>query len=193
MSHRDSPIKTNKELSKPMDFFNVGFVGVAGGGGFEATGGTESETGGYKYHIFESNGSSTQTTGTLTVVSGSADMEYVVIAGGGGSGTSYGGGGGAGGLITGTLTGQDSNVTTYSGKGGAGGAGGGWNNGSNGTNSWLVANSTSSTVSIGGGYGSTGGFGNGGSGAGGNGGSGGGSNGGGSSGTAGQGNNGGSG
>ena len=29
MSHRDSPIKKNKELNKPMDIMNVGFVGVA--------------------------------------------------------------------------------------------------------------------------------------------------------------------
>ena len=33
MSHRDSPIKKNKELKKPMDLMNVGFVGAAGGGG----------------------------------------------------------------------------------------------------------------------------------------------------------------
>ena len=33
MSHRDSLIKTNKELSKPMDFFNVGFTGNVGSGG----------------------------------------------------------------------------------------------------------------------------------------------------------------
>jgi hypothetical protein len=32
MSHRDSPIKKNKELSKPMDLMNVGFVGAVGGG-----------------------------------------------------------------------------------------------------------------------------------------------------------------
>ena len=31
MSHRDSLIKKNKELSKPMDLMNVGFVGAAGG------------------------------------------------------------------------------------------------------------------------------------------------------------------
>jgi len=35
MSHRDSTIKTNKELSKPMDLFNVGFVGNVGGGEIE--------------------------------------------------------------------------------------------------------------------------------------------------------------
>ena len=32
MSHRDSPIKKNKELKKPMDLFNTGFVGIVGGG-----------------------------------------------------------------------------------------------------------------------------------------------------------------
>ena len=167
MEKLDSHIDKYKELKEPHTGIGFGVVSSSGAGGIDASGGIESETGGYKYHIFESNGSSNQTVGTLTILAGSADMEYVVIAGGGGAGTSYGGGGGAGGLITGTLTGQESNVTTYSGKGGAGGAGGGWNNGSNGTNSWLVANSTSSTVAIGGGYGSTGGFGNGGSGAGG--------------------------
>ena len=31
MSHRDLPIKKNRELSKPMDLMNVGFVGTAGG------------------------------------------------------------------------------------------------------------------------------------------------------------------
>jgi hypothetical protein len=35
MSHRDSPIKKNKELFKPMDIMNVGFVGAAGGGGWD--------------------------------------------------------------------------------------------------------------------------------------------------------------
>ncbi len=30
MAHRDNPIKKNKELSKPMDLMNVGFVGNVG-------------------------------------------------------------------------------------------------------------------------------------------------------------------
>ena len=37
MSHRDSLIKNNKELKKPLDLFNVGFVGSAG---ITASGGT---------------------------------------------------------------------------------------------------------------------------------------------------------
>ena len=31
MSHRDSPIKKNRELFKPMDLMSIGFVGAAGG------------------------------------------------------------------------------------------------------------------------------------------------------------------
>lgn len=38
MSHRDSPIKKNKELKKPMDIMNVGFVGAAGGDGIVGDG-----------------------------------------------------------------------------------------------------------------------------------------------------------
>jgi hypothetical protein len=125
MSHRDGIIKKNKELSKPMDLFNVGFVGnIGSGGALEASGGTESETGGYKYHTFSSDDSSNQTVGTLTISAGSADIEYLIVAGGGGSGNFYSGGGGAGGMLTGTLTDQGSNVVAHVGLKGSAGAGG---------------------------------------------------------------------
>ena len=68
---------------------------------FEASGGTESEAGGYKYHTFNSNG-------TFTISSGAADLEYLLVAGGGGGGTAgsggnnAAGGGGAGGSLEGT-------------------------------------------------------------------------------------------
>ena len=79
MSHRDSPIKTNKELSKPMDIMNVGFVGVAGGGAeLNITGGTTSSAGGYNYNLFTSSGSIT--------VEGGGDIEMVIVGGGGGAG-----------------------------------------------------------------------------------------------------------
>lgn len=59
---------------------------------FTATGGTVTESGGYKIHTFTSSG-------TFTVESGTAEVEYLVIAGGGGGGRggNPGGGGGAGG------------------------------------------------------------------------------------------------
>ena len=61
MSHRDSPIKKNKELKKPMDIMNVGFVGVAGAsGGAEVTshsGGTKTTVGSYTNYTYLSSGS----------------------------------------------------------------------------------------------------------------------------------------
>ena len=59
---------------------------------FSATGGTETTSGGYKYHTFTSSGTFT------TEASGTVD--YLVIAGGGGGAGIHGGGGGAGGYIS---------------------------------------------------------------------------------------------
>jgi len=61
-----------------------------------ATGGTETEVGGYKIHTFTNVGPD-----TFTVTSGSCDAEVLVVAGGGGGGGMlfHGAGGGAGGLI----------------------------------------------------------------------------------------------
>jgi hypothetical protein len=69
----------------------------------EATGGTVTTIGGYRYHTFTSNG-------TLSV-SNSGPVEYLVVAGGGGIRTDNGGGGGAGGMLTGT---QAVSATSYS-------------------------------------------------------------------------------
>ena len=66
---------------------------------FSATGGTEIQSGGFKYHVYSSTGPSS------FVVSGSTPgtIEFILVAGGG-AGGSYGwsgGGGGAGGIVHG--------------------------------------------------------------------------------------------
>ena len=89
---------------------------------FVATGGSTSTSGGYKYHIFN-------TSGTFSVTSGSNAAQVLVVAGGGGGGSggnSAGGGGGAGGLVYNSsysLSVGDYTVTV--GNGGAGGIRGG--------------------------------------------------------------------
>ncbi len=119
MSHRDSLIKKNKELSKPMDLFNTGFVGAAGGGAaLETTGGAESTTSGYKYHVFTTTGSTLTFTTTADV-----DVDFLLIGGGGGGGGEGGGGGGSGGGLyqSGrTLTASSSPYSIVIGTGGAG-------------------------------------------------------------------------
>lgn len=69
-------------------------------GSFTITGGTTTsegiESGGYTYVVFTSPGTAT--------VTGSGNVDYLVIAGGGGGGTGTGGGGGAGGVRSGTIT-----------------------------------------------------------------------------------------
>ena len=57
---------------------------------FAATGGTITESQGYRIHTFTSSG-------TFTVTKGQAEVEYVVVGGGGAGGADDGGGGGAGG------------------------------------------------------------------------------------------------
>ena len=116
MSHRDSLIKKNKELSKPMDLMNVGFVGVVGGGGFEVVsgGGTTSTNGDYTYHTYSSPGTvNLVTTGTITV--------NFVLMGGGGSGRASWGAGGSGGALAG-VTGSTLSAGTHAVVVGAGGS-----------------------------------------------------------------------
>ena len=107
---------------------------------FQASGGTVSTAGGYKYHTFTSSGS-------FVVESGSQSVEYLVVAGGagGGFGGGLGGGGGAGGYISSTAT---VTTQTYTITVGAGGAGGTSGDGVNGSNSVF-----SSATAIGGGGG----------------------------------------
>jgi len=84
-------------------------------GTLQATGGTITESGGYRIHTFTSSG-------TFEIIGGYSELEYLIIAGGGGGGTSganYCGGGGAGGLLQGNL---DGFVKTYPVVVGAGGA-----------------------------------------------------------------------
>ena len=92
MSHRDSLIKKNKELSKPMDLMNVGFVGVAGGSkGLDVvSGGTLSTYGSYSVRTFLGSANA--------VVEGTGDIEVFLVAGAGAS-TSSGSGGGGGAII----------------------------------------------------------------------------------------------
>lgn len=64
-----------------------------------ASGGTESTSGGFKYHAFTQTGNNF--TFTITSVGFLASIELLVVAGGGGGGGSHasGGGGGAGGIL----------------------------------------------------------------------------------------------
>ena len=67
-------------------------------------------------------------TGTLTVT-GSGDIEYLVVAGGGGGGWNAAGGGGAGGMKTDTLSSSAGNKTITVGNGGSAGVSGSRNGG----------------------------------------------------------------
>jgi hypothetical protein len=89
-----------------------GSVASGGAGGFDATGGTITEVGGYKIHTFTASG-------TFTVNSGSATVEYLVVAGGGSGGWVNGsGGGGGGGVETGSATAVPGSYTVTVGAGG---------------------------------------------------------------------------
>lgn len=122
-------------------------------GFIQATGGTVSTIGNYKYHVFTSSG-------TFTVNGAGAPfntVEYLIVGGGGsgGAGTSVGyeaGGGGAGGLLTNVnsspLAVSVSNYTIVVGAGGAGQT----NSKNNGQNS-----SAFGLTAIGGGGGAQGG------------------------------------
>ena len=122
------------------------------------TGGTITESGGYRIHTFTSSGDFVNTISNLSV-------QYLVIAGGGGGGVANGGGGGGGAggyrINTGEMSGRRSaseaamtiNTGTFPVVVGAGGAGnvhggGSGSRGDAGTNS-----SFNSIVSNGGGYG----------------------------------------
>lgn len=75
-------------------------------------GGTETISGGWKYHTFTS-------TSSLRVVE-AGQVEYLVVAGGGSGGVRHNGGGGAGGFLTGRVTPAAANYTITVGAGGAG-------------------------------------------------------------------------
>lgn len=120
----------------------------------EATGGTLTDVGGYRYHTFTSTG-----TFEVTAAPQDASVEYLVLSGGGGGGGASSaaaisnggaGGGGAGGLVFGSTTITDN---TYSVTVGAGGGGGDTsNNGTKGGSSSFASFASAE----GGGYGAGG-------------------------------------
>jgi len=81
---------------------------------FAASGGTETTSGGYKYHTFTSSG-------TFTVSSGTKTVDYLIVAGGGGGGSRHAGGGGAGGYRSGTFSASPQSYTVTVGAAGSGG------------------------------------------------------------------------
>ena len=85
---------------------------------YEASGGTTTTDGDYKYHTFTGSG-----TFTISVAGNAAGgtIDYMVTAGGGGSGIDNSGGGGAGGMVR--VTGATKSAAAYSIVIGAGGAG----------------------------------------------------------------------
>ena len=104
-----------------------------------ATGGSVTETDGYRIHTFTSGGN------TFTA-NFDGTVEYLVVAGGGG-----GGGGGAGGYLAGSTTVSAGAKTVTVGAGGNGGAAGGVTGGLLGTSG---GNSVFDTITaLGGGYG----------------------------------------
>jgi len=79
-----------------------------------ATGGTKATPGdGYIYHLFTSNGN-------LSISSGDASMDCLIVGGGGGGGYDRGGGGGAGGFRPETLSAVPGTHPVTLGAGGAG-------------------------------------------------------------------------
>ena len=98
------------------DAYNVNFNLDTG---LQATGGTITESGGFRYHAFTTVGNS-----SFVVTGGEGTVEVLVVAGGGGGGGSYGGGGGggAGGLVYHSAKAVTSGTYTVTvGDGGAGG------------------------------------------------------------------------
>ena len=95
-------------------------VTAAPPGSFSATGGDTTFTdGGYKYHVWTTNGDGSP----FNVSSGNGTVQYLIVAGGGGTGTSGGGGsggGGGGGLINSSSTFTPGAYAVTVGAGGAG-------------------------------------------------------------------------
>ena len=103
--------------------------GGGGGGGFEATGGVITYAGGYKIHTFTSDGD-------FNIISGSANVEVLLVGGGGGGGSERAGGGAGGQIYYNSsvqMTAGDYAITV--GQGGAGGVGYGGAGSDGGTSS----------------------------------------------------------
>ena len=122
----------------------AGLVGSMGSA-FSATGGTTTDSGGYRYHAFNASGN--------FVVTGSKSMDILVVGGGGGGGGASGDkfsyypgpGGGAGVFATSTTTVSAGTYPITVGAGGAGGDGpGGGQSGQTGVPSLFKLTDTSS-------------------------------------------------
>ena len=127
-----------------------------------ASGGTESDSGGYHIHTFTSSG-------TLTVNT-AGSMEIVMIGGGGGGGPcrawrngAKGGGGGAGGVLHGTSTLNTGSYTVTIGAGGNGGTdefyandppAGTWSASTDGSDTTLAEGTWGTATCLGGAHGS---------------------------------------
>jgi hypothetical protein len=117
---------------------------------FSATGGTTTDSGGYRYHTFNSSGS-------FVVSSGSKTVEVLTVGGGGAGGTALYGGkqstsGGAGGGGAGLYESKSINASTgtYTVLIGAGAVSGGSNGYPyNGTPSYITTSSSSTVYAVG--------------------------------------------
>lgn len=103
-------LRFNSSLGK-LQFYNGTTWSIIGG--VIASGGTVTESDGYRIHTF------TSASDTFTVQNGGV-IEYIIVAGGGGGGGRYHcGGGGAGGVLTGTMSIPGSTYTIVVGAGGS--------------------------------------------------------------------------
>lgn len=110
-------IRFNTELNYLEEYRNNQWLPVSSV--FSASGGTVTDVGGYRYHTFTSSG-------TFQILSGTASVDYLIVAGGGGGGTDMfenrsAGGGGAGGMVSGSITLTPNSYTVTIGAGGSGG------------------------------------------------------------------------
>lgn len=119
-----------------------------------ATGGVITTVGEYKVHRFNDSGTFTLS----SVMSGSLEVEYLIVAGGGGGGMDMGGGGGGGGVLNGTTILTPTTYTITVGGGGTGAPAAGTNGQPGGHQYTIPATAGSNSsfnglTSIGGGFG----------------------------------------
>ena len=119
-----------------------------------ATGGVITTVGEYKVHRFNDSGTFTLS----SVMSGSIEVEYLIVAGGGGGGMDMGGGGGGGGVLNGTTILTPTTYTITVGGGGTGAPAAGTNGQPGGHQYTIPAtagsnSSFNSLTAIGGGFG----------------------------------------
>ena len=108
-----------RDFVRSLPFELTGDGVLSGSSQGSATGGTITDVGGYRIHMFTSSGD-------FVVSGGNLDVEYLVVAGGGGGGANSiggAGGGGAGGRLTTLGNPETWDAGTYPVVVGAGGAG----------------------------------------------------------------------